>query len=375
MIHDAHKRVRVFGCMISVSWVWIMSNMSLSLPDAASRLITTTRLSDCRPTATRSPTLLTENWRGMRPPAGNFCSSVRPPVLASMVKVLSESEGICAPSPGVSGLLMLKAESLRDETVKNLPSDCFKSTHRNPNLGGAGTGRRRGTGAVGGAGEHLGEAERLVLAVGDVVRLALGGDEELDVAGSAAGGGDEGVDGREVVGAVNGKNADEVGAQVGNQDELALGVEEDLVRVRGILARRVGAGSRHVERLGLDGREGRRVGDVEPAHRGAAAGKSQLVLVANKHQDILLSDGEALALFAKDNGAHGTVDGLRLGQLLQHTVGGGLEGRDGADIGCKTLIRAKQPRVGLVELEPGRAGRAAVGGGERLQGGLRGVCA
>lgn len=59
----------------------------------------------------------------MRPPAGNFCSSVSSPVWALMLKLLRESEGICAPSPPVSGLLMLKAESLREETVRNLESD------------------------------------------------------------------------------------------------------------------------------------------------------------------------------------------------------------------------------------------------------------
>lgn len=106
---------------------FVLAIMSPSLPDATSRLMMTTRLSDCRPTATRSPALLTENWRGMRPPAGNFCSSVRAPVCGLILKLLSESEGICAPSPLVSGLLMLKAESFREETVRNLPLGCVRA--------------------------------------------------------------------------------------------------------------------------------------------------------------------------------------------------------------------------------------------------------
>lgn len=156
-------------------------------------------------------------------------------------------------------------------------------THRDPNLSTAGSGRRSGTFAVSGARIHLGEAERLVLAVGDVVcgdgigqfaddvqvRLALGRDEELDVARTATASGLEGVDSNQVD-AVDGEDADEVGTEVRREDKLALGVEENLVGVWGLLARRIRARCRHVEGLGLDRCEGGRVGNVEPAHGRAA---------------------------------------------------------------------------------------------------------
>jgi hypothetical protein len=60
-------------------------------------------------------------------------------------------------------------------------------------------------------------------------------------------------------------DADEVGAEVGDQQELARGIGDGLVGVRGVLPGGDGAGLGETVGLALDGLEGRRGGDLDGA--------------------------------------------------------------------------------------------------------------
>lgn len=62
---------------------------------------------------------------------------------------------------------------------------------------------------------------------------------------------------------------DEIHAQIRDEQELARGVEDRLVRVRGILTRRVGGRAGQLEVLGLKELQLGRVGDV-PGGEGRA---------------------------------------------------------------------------------------------------------
>ena len=61
-----------------------LATNSLSRPVATSRLMRTTRPSLWSPTASWVPALLMENWRGLMPPAGAVCTSLRLPLVWSM---------------------------------------------------------------------------------------------------------------------------------------------------------------------------------------------------------------------------------------------------------------------------------------------------
>jgi hypothetical protein len=97
----------------------IEATKSSNVPSGTSRLITTTRPSDCNPTAARVPFLLRENCLGKRPPAGASCLKVRFPVAWLIAQTWRVSDGILVLLVG-SKLAISKVETLRHEVRTNL---------------------------------------------------------------------------------------------------------------------------------------------------------------------------------------------------------------------------------------------------------------
>jgi hypothetical protein len=97
----------------------IEATKSPNVPLDTSRSITTTRPSDCNPTAARVPFLLTENCLGKRPPAGASCLKVKFPVAWSIAQTWRVSDGILVLLVG-SKLGISKVETLRHEVRRNL---------------------------------------------------------------------------------------------------------------------------------------------------------------------------------------------------------------------------------------------------------------
>ena len=133
---------------------------------------------------------------------------------------------------------------------------------------------------------EVGEAQRLVGVVGDgigghlvgqlvdEVEVGLAAEHDEDgVARATAGGRDEGRHGGPgQCGLVHAEDADEVGTQVGDDDEVACGVGDGLVRVRRLLALGVGTRLGELPLVALD--EGERLG-VRLVRRQSGAGAGE----------------------------------------------------------------------------------------------------
>lgn len=108
--------------------------------------------------------------------------------------------------------------------------------------------------------DHVQERRGAPLRPRDVPRPApRRGDEAVQLGGGQA----------SVVGEA--EDAHEVGAEVGDEDEGARGVENDLVRVRGFLATGVGTGSGELKAKGLEESETCGVRGVEEVNHGRRA--------------------------------------------------------------------------------------------------------
>ena len=91
------------------------------------------------------------------------------------------------------------------------------------------------------------------------------------MARAAAGSSHEGLKLREAEsGAVDAVDPNEVGPEVGYDDEVARGVCKDLMRVRGFLTRGIRAWLSERKRVRVDQREARLVEVVEPSDGGAS---------------------------------------------------------------------------------------------------------
>ena len=98
------KRTQL-GPLFSPAPTVAKATTSPSFPDLTSRLYTTTRLSSCSAEATKSPALLSENPRGLRPPAGAIWTRDRAPVFSLIEKETMGSEGMVVAEPLNAGMV------------------------------------------------------------------------------------------------------------------------------------------------------------------------------------------------------------------------------------------------------------------------------
>jgi hypothetical protein len=98
-----------------------LARMRVIFPPATSRPTIVRRLSPFNATASMLPALLISNWRGRRPPTGNFWIKEMVPLEGEMRKVKRESEEILVLFLG-SGFGIVKLLSLRELTIRYLLS-------------------------------------------------------------------------------------------------------------------------------------------------------------------------------------------------------------------------------------------------------------
>lgn len=181
----------------------------------------------------------------------------------------------------------------------------------------------------------------------------------------------DGSDARQFQGVrVEGIKVNEIHAQIRNEQELSRGVKNRLVRVRRILAIRIGW---RAGQLVVDGLEQLQIGGI--GHIPCGEGRATAVFeekipvskvfflnccAANRYVYLLVSHGQTMAVVAKHNAAYRATGCGRLAELLQTAITSSLEGCQRTTGRVQALVDAVQDGIVVVQSQPRRVIRAAL---------------